>query len=99
VQGSVFQFAGVFAVIAFAAASLPLYVSSTGRRLQVFGVHLLPAGFGPDGFILTITFWLIAVVCLILSLARRERRRWISAFLLASLLALPGLAVVAFGTH
>ncbi len=74
-QRSVFQLAAVIAVIAFAAASLSLYAASTGRRLLIFGVHISPASFGP-GLLLMTAFWLIAVVCLVLSLARRERRRW-----------------------
>ena len=94
-----FQLAGIASVVAFAAASLPFYASLTGRQLHLFGSRISAGSFGSRALLLMVALWVLAVVCLILSFAYRERGRWVSAFLLTSLLALMGVAVVVFGIH
>ena len=71
----------------------------TGRQIHLFGMRVSAGSFGPRALLMMAAFWLVAVVCLILSFAYRERGRWISVFILASLLVLVGVAVVLFGTH
>ena len=96
---SVFQIAGVTSVLAFVVALLPFYASSTGRPLRLLGLLISAGAFGPGLFAVLAALWLLAVVCLILSLARRERLRALSIVLLTSLIALPVIAVAALGMH
>jgi amino acid transporter len=96
---SAFQIAAVASVLAFGVTLLPFYSSQSGRHFRLFGLHISPGTFGRPLFRLMMAFWLMAVVCLILSLARRERGRAMSAILLAALVSFVVIAVALLGMH